>query len=147
MLNQSVNPSISAATQLSVFVKRQVSVPPNPFSFSKHRDGIGLELNKFFAHGFAIITSNNYKNPYSAAQPYARTIPAFRVLFTADYVAEITPLSKPKLLEIIETMIPKAARKWLADIGRRGGSVKSKAKSAAARKNGRKGGRPRKKKA
>jgi len=39
-------------------------------------------------------------------------------------------------------MIPKAARRWLAGIGRKGGSVKSKAKAAAARKNGRKGGRP-----
>ena len=41
-------------------------------------------------------------------------------------------------------MIPKVARKWLAAIGRKGGSVTSKAKAAAARKNGRKGGRPRK---
>lgn len=39
-------------------------------------------------------------------------------------------------------MIPRAARKWLSAIGRKGGSVKFKAKAAAARKNGRKGGRP-----
>jgi hypothetical protein len=82
MLNQSINPSISVATQLSIFVKGQVSVPPNPFSFSKHRDGIGLELAKFFAHGFAVITNINYENPYCEAQPYARTVPAFRVSFT-----------------------------------------------------------------
>ena len=82
MLDQSVNPSISVAAQLSIFVKGHVSVPPNPFSFSKRRDGIGLELAKFFAHGFAAITNNNCKNPYSAAQPYARTIPAFRLSFT-----------------------------------------------------------------
>jgi hypothetical protein len=82
MLDHSVNPSISVAAQLSIFVKGHVSVPPNPFSFSKRRDGIGLELAKFFAHGFAAITNNNCKNPYSAAQPYARTIPAFRLSFT-----------------------------------------------------------------
>jgi len=39
-------------------------------------------------------------------------------------------------------MIPKAARKWLAAIGRKGGSATTKAKAAAARRNGRKGGRP-----
>ena len=39
---------------------------------------------------------------------------------------------------------PKEARAWLTAIGSRGGSVKSKAKAAAARRNGRKGGRPRK---
>jgi hypothetical protein len=44
-------------------------------------------------------------------------------------------------------MIPKAARMWLAAIGRKGGSATSEAKAQAARKNGRKGGRPRKKKA
>ena len=82
MLNQNVNPSVSVAAQLSIFVKGQVSVPPNPFSFSKRRDGIGLELAKFFAHGFAVITSDNFRKPYSAAQPYARTIPAFRLSFT-----------------------------------------------------------------
>jgi hypothetical protein len=54
-----------------------------------------------------------------------------------DYV-----LPKPKRLEIMESMIPKAARKWLAAIGRKGGSVTSGAKTRAARKNGRKGGRP-----
>jgi hypothetical protein len=59
-------------------------VPPNPFRFSKRRDSIGLELAKFFAHDFAVITSSKYKNPYSAAQPYARTIPAFRLSFTSD---------------------------------------------------------------
>jgi hypothetical protein len=82
MLNQSVNPSISVAAQLSIFVKGQVSVPPNPFSFSKRRDGIGLELAKFFAHGFAVITSDNCKKSYSAVQSYARTILAFRLSFT-----------------------------------------------------------------
>ena len=35
-------------------------------------------------------------------------------------------------------------RRWMSEIGRRGGSVQSPAKRAAARKNGRKGGRPRK---
>ncbi|MHB1552114.1 MAG: DUF2442 domain-containing protein [Vulcanimicrobiaceae bacterium] len=34
-------------------------------------------------------------------------------------------------------------RRWMAEIGRRGGSTRSEAKRAAARKNGRKGGRPR----
>ncbi len=82
MLNQCVNPLVSLAAQLSVFVKAQVSLSPNLFSFSKRRDRISLELAKFFAHGFAVITSNNYKNPYSAAQPYPRTISAFRVSFT-----------------------------------------------------------------
>ena len=82
MHNQSINPSVPFATQLSIFVKGQVFVPPNPFSFGKHRDGIGLELAKFFAHSFAVITNINCKNPYCEAQPYARTIPAFRVSFT-----------------------------------------------------------------
>jgi hypothetical protein len=35
-------------------------------------------------------------------------------------------------------------RKWMADLGRRGGSVKSDRKTAAVRKNGKKGGRPKK---
>lgn len=33
-------------------------------------------------------------------------------------------------------------RKWMQDIGRKGGRAKSKRKAAAARANGRKGGRP-----
>ena len=85
MHNQSVNPSISLTTQLSIFVKGQVSVPPNPFGFGKRRDGIRVELAKFFAHGFAVITNNNCKNPYSPAQPYACTIPVFRVSFTRSF--------------------------------------------------------------
>lgn len=36
------------------------------------------------------------------------------------------------------------SKSWMRDIGRVGGSVKSEAKSAAARENGKKGGRPRK---
>ncbi|RTG92597.1 hypothetical protein CSW25_10520 [Thermus scotoductus] len=35
-------------------------------------------------------------------------------------------------------------RAWMAELGRRGGKVKSAAKAAAARENGKKGGRPRK---
>lgn len=35
-------------------------------------------------------------------------------------------------------------RRWMSEIGKKGGSVRSKTKAAAARKNGRKGGRPRK---
>jgi general stress protein YciG len=35
-------------------------------------------------------------------------------------------------------------KKYLAEIGKKGGSVTSKAKAEAARKNGRRGGRPRK---
>lgn len=38
----------------------------------------------------------------------------------------------------------KSVTAYLSDIGRRGGMVKSAAKSAAARANGLKGGRPRK---
>lgn len=34
-------------------------------------------------------------------------------------------------------------RRWMSEIGRRGGRVRSAAKAAAARLNGRKGGRPR----
>jgi hypothetical protein len=37
-----------------------------------------------------------------------------------------------------------AVKKYLAEIGRKGGSVTSKAKAAAARKNGKRGGRPKK---
>lgn len=36
---------------------------------------------------------------------------------------------------------------WMAELGRKGGSVTSEAKAAAARTNGAKGGRPRKRKA
>jgi len=82
MHNQSVNSSVSRAAQLSIFLKGKVFAPPNPFSFSKRHDGIRLELAKFFAHGFAVITSNNCKRPCSPGQPYAGTIPAFRILFT-----------------------------------------------------------------
>lgn len=35
-------------------------------------------------------------------------------------------------------------RRWMSEIGRKGGSARSVVKAAAARKNGRKGGRPRK---
>jgi len=35
-------------------------------------------------------------------------------------------------------------RKWMQQLGKRGGAVKSPAKSAAARENGKKGGRPKK---
>ncbi len=35
-------------------------------------------------------------------------------------------------------------RRWMSEIGKRGGSVRSAAKTRAVRKNGRKGGRPRK---
>jgi hypothetical protein len=61
MLNQCINPLVSLATQFSIFLKGQVSQPPNPLSFSKRRDGMGLELIKFFAHGFAVITSNRVR--------------------------------------------------------------------------------------
>jgi hypothetical protein len=37
-----------------------------------------------------------------------------------------------------------AVKKYLAEIGKKGGSAKSKAKAEAARANGKKGGRPRK---
>jgi general stress protein YciG len=37
-----------------------------------------------------------------------------------------------------------AVKKYLAEIGKKGGSVTSKAKAEAARKNGKRGGRPRK---
>ena len=84
MHNQNVNSSVPFATQLRIFVKGQVPVSPNPFSFSKHRDGIGLELAKFLAHGFAIIGNSNCKKSYSGAQPYPRTILTFRVSFDGD---------------------------------------------------------------
>jgi hypothetical protein len=35
-------------------------------------------------------------------------------------------------------------RRWMQELGRRGGAMKTPAKSAAARKNGKKGGRPKK---
>jgi hypothetical protein len=36
------------------------------------------------------------------------------------------------------------SQSWMAELGRRGGSVKSRRKSISSRKNGKKGGRPRK---
>jgi len=42
-------------------------MPSNPFGFGKRCNGASLELAKFFAHGFAVITNNNCKNPYSPA--------------------------------------------------------------------------------
>jgi hypothetical protein len=74
MLNQCINPLVSLATQLSIFLERKVSLPPNPFSFSKRRDGISLELIKFFAHGFAVITSNKVR---THAQRRNRTLVLF----------------------------------------------------------------------
>ena len=35
-------------------------------------------------------------------------------------------------------------RRWMSELGKRGGAARSEAKARAARKNGRKGGRPRK---
>lgn len=35
-------------------------------------------------------------------------------------------------------------RRWMSELGKRGGAARSEAKTQAARKNGRKGGRPRK---
>jgi hypothetical protein len=37
-----------------------------------------------------------------------------------------------------------AVKKYLAEIGKKGGSAKSQAKAEASRKNGKQGGRPRK---
>lgn len=49
-------------------------------------------------------------------------------------------LDIPALLEGVT-----GSRSWMArELGRRGGSVRTEAKSAASRENGRKGGRPRK---
>jgi len=57
----------------------------------------------------------------------------------------ITVLYKPKRLRYYcAVKIPKQARMWLAAIGKQGGSATSKEKAAAARKNGKLGGRPRK---
>jgi hypothetical protein len=38
-------------------------------------------------------------------------------------------------------------RRWMSELGKRGGAVRSEAKARAARRNGRKGGRPRKRSA
>jgi hypothetical protein len=52
MLDQCINPPVPVATQLNVFVKGHVSLSPNPFSFRKSRDGISIQLIKFFAQWF-----------------------------------------------------------------------------------------------
>jgi len=43
--------------------------------------------------------------------------------------------------------LPKSVIQWLSKIGTKGGKVTSPAKAAAVRKNGKLGGRPRKRKA
>ena len=43
--------------------------------------------------------------------------------------------------------VPKAVREWYRKVGAKGGKVTSPAKAAAVRKNGKLGGRPRKRKA
>jgi len=45
------------------------------------------------------------------------------------------------------TKLPKTVTEWLSKIGTKGGKVTSPAKAAAVRKNGKLGGRPRKRKA
>jgi hypothetical protein len=75
MLNQCINPLVSLATQLSIFLKGQVSQPPNPLSFSKRRDGIGVKLVKLFAHSFVVVVGNKCTDARSATQPCARTLP------------------------------------------------------------------------
>jgi len=51
---------MSLGTQLRIFVKGKVSIPPNPFGFGKRCDGIPLELAEFFAHRFLVITIDDY---------------------------------------------------------------------------------------
>ena len=53
-------------------------------------------------------------------------------------------LDKTQAVRYRPTMNKKQISEIAAALGRLGGSVKSKAKAAAARKNGKKGGRPRK---
>jgi len=53
-------------------------------------------------------------------------------------------LTKPKRLGILLLVNRNKISKIAAMLGKLGGSVKSKAKAAAARKNGKLGGRPRK---
>ena len=66
----------------------------------------------------------------------------------AEFLTQVHAIAKTQAAWYnLVAMIPKAARNWLAAIGRKGGSATTKAKAAAARKNGRRGGRPRKKKA
>jgi hypothetical protein len=55
MFKQRVSPSVCLATQLRIFLKRNVSISsPNPFSFSERRDGISPEPIVFFAHRFPL---------------------------------------------------------------------------------------------
>lgn len=52
--------------------------------------------------------------------------------------AKLTPLGTAFVV------LSAAQRAYFAELGRKGGSVKSYAKAAAVRRNGKKGGRPRK---
>ena len=56
------------------------------------------------------------------------------------------PLGKPRcdlgIPELVAGIF--GTKSWMAELGRKGGQATSSAKSAAARKNGKKGGRPRK---
>jgi len=65
-----------------------------------------------------------------------RVTPAGTGLYWEDLDVDI---SVPFLLKGIY-----GTRAWMAELGRRGGKVSSPAKAAAARENGKKGGRPRK---
>jgi len=53
-------------------------------------------------------------------------------------------LTNPNSLGYSVPAMNNAVKKYLAEIGKKGGSATSAAKAAAARKNGKKGGRPRK---
>jgi len=54
-------------------------------------------------------------------------------------------VDKAKPIRYTKSM-SKEIKKYLAEIGRKGGSVKSRRKTHASRLNGRKGGRPKKEK-
>lgn len=97
---------------------------------------VRLDCEGGFGSGSGYIEFDPYENKW-VFQPLSRTGRSF---YPTNEFVENVIWSHRKKLSIIYGDISAAA----AALGRKGGSVKSKAKAKASAENGRKGGRPRK---